>query len=96
MSVKLKGEGLPNFFKRLKEIIYEFVWIVSDRSDGQTGTSGIARICIEYESEMQESQMKPANLLDALERGDQHRGEANGEDKVGTIMLDGTIPIQYW
>lgn len=46
----------------------------------------MARVCIEYECEVQESQRRPANLLDALERGDHCAGEdddaAVGEEKV--------------
>ncbi len=46
----------------------------------------MARICVEYECEVQESQRRPANLLDALERGDHRRGEDGdavvGEEKV--------------
>lgn len=46
----------------------------------------MARMCTEYEREVQESQRRPANLLDALERGDHCSGEDNnavvGEEKV--------------
>lgn len=42
----------------------------------------MARICIEYECEVQESQRRPANLLDALERGD-HCGGEDGDAVVG-------------
>ncbi|KAG7224300.1 hypothetical protein INR49_000543 [Caranx melampygus] len=58
--------------------------------------SGMARICIEYESEGQESQRKPANLLDALERGDHHGGEDSdavvGEEKANHLS---TLSLQY-
>ncbi|KAK2850793.1 hypothetical protein Q5P01_007069 [Channa striata] len=49
-----------------------------------TGANGMARICIEYECEVQESQRRPANLLDALERGDHRNGEDDdvGEEKA--------------
>lgn len=50
----------------------------------------MARICIEYECEVQESQRRPTNLLDALERGDHHGGEDSdavvGEEKVHTRL----------
>ena len=45
----------------------------------------MARICIEYECEPQESQKRPANLLDALDQGDHRREDddsAVGEEKV--------------
>jgi len=45
----------------------------------------MARVCIEYDCEMQESQKRPANLLDALEQGDHCSGGDDagvGEEKV--------------
>lgn len=52
----------------------------------------MARICFEYECEVQESQRKPFNLLDALERGDHCSGEDNdavvGEEKVACYLWD--------
>lgn len=49
----------------------------------------MASMCIEYECEVQESQ-RPANLLDALERGDHCSGEDNNavkrEEKVGCSL----------
>uniref|UniRef100_A0A7N8YBW0 Regulator of telomere elongation helicase 1 n=1 Tax=Mastacembelus armatus TaxID=205130 RepID=A0A7N8YBW0_9TELE len=41
------------------------------------GANGMAKICVEYEYEVPESQRRPVNLLDALERGD-HREDADG------------------
>uniref|UniRef100_A0A8C3G854 Regulator of telomere elongation helicase 1 n=1 Tax=Cyclopterus lumpus TaxID=8103 RepID=A0A8C3G854_CYCLU len=65
------------------------------RLDEPSGTNGMARICIEYESEMQESQKRPANLLDALERGDQCEGEDEnvvvGEEKADRLS---TLSLQ--
>ncbi|CAM9303939.1 unnamed protein product [Lampetra planeri] len=62
------------------------------RLNEQSGANGMARICVEYESEMQESQMKPTSLLDALERGDQPRGGAAdgaaGSDKRKSVLDD--------
>lgn len=52
----------------------------------------MARICIEYECEVQESQRRPTNLLDALERGDHHGGGDSdavvGEEKVACSLRD--------
>uniref|UniRef100_A0A7N6FHZ4 Regulator of telomere elongation helicase 1 n=1 Tax=Anabas testudineus TaxID=64144 RepID=A0A7N6FHZ4_ANATE len=51
----------------------------------QSGANGMAKICIEYECEVQESQRKPTNLLDALEQGDHRSGEDDaivGEEKA--------------
>lgn len=48
-------------------------------------TSGIAGICVGYERDVQEHQKRPANLLDALERGNHDHEEDNvivGEEKV--------------
>uniref|UniRef100_A0A7N6B0I8 Regulator of telomere elongation helicase 1 n=1 Tax=Anabas testudineus TaxID=64144 RepID=A0A7N6B0I8_ANATE len=48
-------------------------------------SNGMAKICIEYECEVQESQRKPTNLLDALEQGDHRSGEDDaivGEEKA--------------
>ena len=59
-------------------------------TDENTGARGMAKICIEYEYEVQESQRRPVNLLDALERGDVHDGEdadaAVGEEKVVCVL----------
>uniref|UniRef100_A0A8D2ZMX8 Regulator of telomere elongation helicase 1 n=1 Tax=Scophthalmus maximus TaxID=52904 RepID=A0A8D2ZMX8_SCOMX len=59
-------------------------------------SDGMARICIEYECELQESQRRPANLLDALERGDHRGGEdddaAVGEEKANRLS---TLSIQH-
>lgn len=55
----------------------------------------MARICIEYECEVKESQRRPANLLDALEQGDHGMGEDDddddavvGEEKVACLLTD--------
>ncbi len=53
----------------------------------------MAKVCIEYECEVQESQRKPENLLDALEQGDHTSEEDNdssvGEDKVASFLSHG-------
>lgn len=50
----------------------------------------MASICTEYESEVQENQRRPANLLDALERGNHCIGVdsdvAMGEEKVAHFL----------
>ena len=53
-------------------------------SDEHRGDNGIAKICIDYEHEVQQSQRRPANLLDALERGDRLSG---GDAAVGEVAL---------
>ncbi|KAM4570874.1 regulator of telomere elongation helicase 1 isoform 2-T2 [Fundulus diaphanus] len=58
-------------------------------------SSGMAKICIDYECAVQESQKKPANLLDALERGDRHREDNSnevGEEKANRLT---TLSLQY-
>uniref|UniRef100_A0A665WFB9 Regulator of telomere elongation helicase 1 n=1 Tax=Echeneis naucrates TaxID=173247 RepID=A0A665WFB9_ECHNA len=56
------------------------------RLNENTGANGMARICIEYDCEVQESQRRPHNLLDALERGEYCRADDNdaveGEEKT--------------
>lgn len=49
----------------------------------------MARICIEYEQEVQESHRRPVNLLDALERGD----HSNGEKVVICVFSPGISPL---
>uniref|UniRef100_A0A3Q4BVD7 Regulator of telomere elongation helicase 1 n=1 Tax=Mola mola TaxID=94237 RepID=A0A3Q4BVD7_MOLML len=54
--------------------------------------NGMARMCTEYECEVQKSQRRPANLLDALERGDHCSGGDNnpvlGEaNRLSTLLL---------
>ncbi|XP_071331236.1 regulator of telomere elongation helicase 1 isoform X2 [Trachinotus anak] len=66
------------------------------RLNEHAGAGGMARICIEYEREAQESHRRPANLLDALERGDHHGGEdgeaAAGEEKANRLS---TLSLQF-
>ncbi|XP_049920560.1 regulator of telomere elongation helicase 1 isoform X3 [Epinephelus moara] len=64
------------------------------RLNEHTGANGMARVCIEYECEMQESQKRPANLLDALEQGDHCSGEDDagvGEEKANHLS---TLSLQ--
>uniref|UniRef100_A0A8P4GG84 Regulator of telomere elongation helicase 1 n=1 Tax=Dicentrarchus labrax TaxID=13489 RepID=A0A8P4GG84_DICLA len=53
-------------------------------------------ICMEYECEVQESQRRPANLLDFLERGDHCSAEDDdavvGEEKANSLS---TLSLQY-
>lgn len=50
----------------------------------------MARICLEYENDVQDSQRRPANLLDALEQGNHGTGEDSdftmGEEKVARFI----------
>uniref|UniRef100_A0A3B4ESJ1 Regulator of telomere elongation helicase 1 n=1 Tax=Pundamilia nyererei TaxID=303518 RepID=A0A3B4ESJ1_9CICH len=66
------------------------------RLDENSGASGMARICLEYESEVQDSQRRPANLLDALEQGNHGTGEDSdftmGEEKANHLS---TLSLQY-
>ncbi|XP_038164925.1 regulator of telomere elongation helicase 1 [Cyprinodon tularosa] len=62
--------------------------------DDHSRTNGLAKICIDYEGEVQGSQRNPANLMDALERGDRHweqDSEAAGE-KASRLS---TLSLQY-
>lgn len=66
------------------------------RLNEQAGANGMARICIEYECEVKESQRRPANLLDALEQGDHGIGEDDdavvGEEKANRLS---TLSLQH-
>ncbi|XP_070766663.1 regulator of telomere elongation helicase 1 [Enoplosus armatus] len=66
------------------------------RLNDHSGTNGMARICIEYECEVQESQRRPANLLDALEQGDHGSAEDGhalvGEEKANRLS---TLSLQH-
>uniref|UniRef100_A0A667WAD7 Regulator of telomere elongation helicase 1 n=1 Tax=Myripristis murdjan TaxID=586833 RepID=A0A667WAD7_9TELE len=65
------------------------------RLNEQTETAGMARFCIEYETDIQGSQRKrPAGLLDALEHSDQPNEEeaAVGEEKAYRLS---TLSLQY-
>uniref|UniRef100_A0A8C5HBJ2 Regulator of telomere elongation helicase 1 n=1 Tax=Gouania willdenowi TaxID=441366 RepID=A0A8C5HBJ2_GOUWI len=70
--------------------------VLSLGSDEHSGARGMARICVEYECEMQESHRRPANLLDALEQGDHPRGEeceaTAGAEKASRLS---TLSLQY-
>ncbi|XP_008292635.1 regulator of telomere elongation helicase 1 [Stegastes partitus] len=66
------------------------------RLNEHSGANGMARICLEYECEGSESQRRPANLLDALERGDHRSGPdaecLGGEEKAHRLS---TLSLQY-
>lgn len=60
----------------------------------------MARICLEYESEVQDSQRRPANLLDALEQGNHGTGEDSdftmGEEKVARFINSHRVCVGGW
>ncbi|XP_041656310.1 regulator of telomere elongation helicase 1 [Cheilinus undulatus] len=66
------------------------------RLNENAGATGMARICIEYEHEVQESHRRPVNLLDALERGD-HCSRDDGDSAVGEERANrlSTLSLQY-
>ncbi|XP_054464874.1 LOW QUALITY PROTEIN: regulator of telomere elongation helicase 1 [Anoplopoma fimbria] len=68
--------------QKAKELDAHLPSLKRRRLNEQSGANGMAKICIEYEYEVQESQKRPANLLDALERGDHCAGE-DGDAVVG-------------
>ncbi|KAG7521076.1 regulator of telomere elongation helicase 1 isoform X1 [Solea senegalensis] len=55
------------------------------RLNEQSGASGMARICIEYECGVQDSPRRPVNLLDALERGNGCSDAAAGKDTASHL-----------
>lgn len=66
-------------------------------SDEQSGADGMAKICVEYESEVQGSQRRPLNLLDALERGDHSEGNSSaafGEERVRDVLCCNSLWCQ--
>uniref|UniRef100_A0A3Q1FMP8 Regulator of telomere elongation helicase 1 n=1 Tax=Acanthochromis polyacanthus TaxID=80966 RepID=A0A3Q1FMP8_9TELE len=68
----------------------------SSYSDEHRGANGMARICLEYESDVQENQRRPANLLDALERGD-HRSVKDADSLMGEEKAShlSTLSLQH-
>uniref|UniRef100_A0A4W5K906 Uncharacterized protein n=1 Tax=Hucho hucho TaxID=62062 RepID=A0A4W5K906_9TELE len=58
--------------------------------------NGMARLCIEYETEMEASWRRPAGLLDALEHSDSRYGDEDealgGEERANRIS---TLSLQY-
>ncbi|XP_041859068.1 regulator of telomere elongation helicase 1 [Melanotaenia boesemani] len=62
--------------QKAKELDAHLPSLKRRRLNEHSGANGMARICIGYESKVQGSQVRPANLLDALERGDS-RSEDN-------------------
>uniref|UniRef100_A0A8C7U612 Regulator of telomere elongation helicase 1 n=1 Tax=Oncorhynchus mykiss TaxID=8022 RepID=A0A8C7U612_ONCMY len=58
--------------------------------------NGMARLCIEYETEMEASRRRPAGLLDALEHSDCRYGDEDealgGEERANRIS---TLSLQY-
>ncbi|KAM6924811.1 regulator of telomere elongation helicase 1 [Xenentodon cancila] len=64
------------------------------RLNENSGATGMAKICIDYDYEVRESQKRPANLLDALERGDRRHGDNNVEGVEKAHRLS-TLSLQY-
>ncbi|XP_040920913.1 regulator of telomere elongation helicase 1-like [Toxotes jaculatrix] len=58
------------------------------RLNEHTGATGMPRIFLQYECEVQKSQRRPANLLEALEQIDHHSG-GNDDGVVGDVKLCG-------
>ncbi|KAK6307946.1 hypothetical protein J4Q44_G00212170 [Coregonus suidteri] len=58
--------------------------------------NGMARLCIEYETEMESSRRRPAGLLDALEHSDSRYGDEDevlaGEERANRLS---TLSLQY-
>ncbi|KAM6928950.1 regulator of telomere elongation helicase 1 isoform 3-T3 [Lycodopsis pacificus] len=81
--------------QKAKELDAHLPSLKRRRLNEHSGANGMARICIEYECEVQESQKRPANLLDALERGDHCGGEDDdavvGEEKADRLS---TLSLQ--
>uniref|UniRef100_A0A8C7UG00 Regulator of telomere elongation helicase 1 n=1 Tax=Oncorhynchus mykiss TaxID=8022 RepID=A0A8C7UG00_ONCMY len=63
---------------------------------GGSEGNGMARLCIEYETEMEASRRRPAGLLDALEHSDCRYGDEDealgGEERANRIS---TLSLQY-
>ncbi|XP_064876738.1 regulator of telomere elongation helicase 1 isoform X1 [Oncorhynchus nerka] len=63
---------------------------------GGSEGNGMARLCIEYETEMEASRRRPAGLLDALEHSDSRYGDEvealGGEERANRIS---TLSLQY-
>ncbi|XP_014001577.1 regulator of telomere elongation helicase 1 isoform X2 [Salmo salar] len=63
---------------------------------GSSEGNGMARLCIEYETEMEASRRRPAGLLDALEHSDSRYGDEDealgGEERANRIS---TLSLQY-
>uniref|UniRef100_A0A8C7H901 Regulator of telomere elongation helicase 1 n=1 Tax=Oncorhynchus kisutch TaxID=8019 RepID=A0A8C7H901_ONCKI len=63
---------------------------------GGSEGNGMARLCIEYETEMEASRRRPAGLLDALEHSDSRYGDEDealgGEERANRIS---TLSLQY-
>uniref|UniRef100_A0A3P8S8A9 Regulator of telomere elongation helicase 1 n=1 Tax=Amphiprion percula TaxID=161767 RepID=A0A3P8S8A9_AMPPE len=66
------------------------------RLNEHSGANGMARICLEYECDVQENQRRPANLLDALERGD-HRSVKDADSLMGEEKAShlSTLSLQH-
>ncbi|KAK9515874.1 hypothetical protein VZT92_026476 [Zoarces viviparus] len=81
--------------QKAKELDTHLPSLKRRRLNEHSGANGMAKICIEYECEVQESQKRPANLLDALERGDHCGGEDDdavvGEEKADRLS---TLSLQ--
>ncbi|XP_061591579.1 regulator of telomere elongation helicase 1 isoform X2 [Cololabis saira] len=64
------------------------------RLNENSGANGMAKICIDYDYQVRESQKRPATLLDALDRGDRHHGDDDAEGVQKASRLS-TLSLQY-
>ncbi|XP_029968849.1 regulator of telomere elongation helicase 1 [Salarias fasciatus] len=90
------SSGLTSHTQKAKALDTHLPSLKRRRTDDPGGAAGMARICVEYETEVQESQRRPASLLAALERGDRHGGDpgdgGHGEEKAGRWS---TLSLQH-
>lgn len=90
------SSGMSSHTQKAKVLDTHLPSLKRRRFDDHSGASGMARICVEYETEVQESQRRPVNLLAALERGDRHGGAqdggSHGEEKASRWS---TLSLQY-
>ncbi|KAF7658691.1 hypothetical protein LDENG_00009250, partial [Lucifuga dentata] len=62
------------------------------RLDERAGGSGMAGICTEYETDVQQRQKRPASLLAALQRSEHHNSQPDAAQQANYLS---TLSLQY-
>ncbi|KAG7471984.1 hypothetical protein MATL_G00103730 [Megalops atlanticus] len=88
---------LSSFMPKAKSLDSHVPSLKKRKLNDHTAGEGAARLCIQYETHMEDSRRRPAGLLDALEDSDRRAGEGEEEQLVGEEKASrlSTLSLQY-
>ncbi|XP_036388440.1 regulator of telomere elongation helicase 1 isoform X1 [Megalops cyprinoides] len=88
---------LSSFMPKAKSLDSHVPSLKKRKLNDHTVGEGMARLCIQYETLMEDGRRQPAGLLDALEHSDQRAGEDDEEQLVGEEKASrlSTLSLQH-